>query len=225
MSLPVTTKPSGRAKSAPNSRELARERAIERIFDAAKRVFGEQGFAAASVAAIGREAGVTKGLVHHYFGSKRELWDRLKEHYGSELSAQVAVPAPEESGLERILAWVRGSFGYSRRNPEFLRLIAWAELENEYELPPSLLSASAEIDAMFCDARATGAIRDDIDPLHARAMVHQMMIGWSQTKRFFCPAWGRDPDSEKVDEAYLEDLIALVRAGLAPRANDNRRPT
>lgn len=37
-------------------------------------MFARDGFADASTAAVAREAGVTRGLVHHYFGSRRELF-------------------------------------------------------------------------------------------------------------------------------------------------------
>ena len=46
----------------------------EPILDAARRVFVRSGPAEASTSEIAREAGVTRGLVHHYFGTKRELY-------------------------------------------------------------------------------------------------------------------------------------------------------
>jgi AcrR family transcriptional regulator len=44
------------------------------VLEAARHVFARDGFAAASTAAVARDAGVTRGLVHHYFGSRRELF-------------------------------------------------------------------------------------------------------------------------------------------------------
>jgi AcrR family transcriptional regulator len=44
------------------------------ILAAARRVFVATNAAEASTAEIAREAGVTRGLVHHYFGTKRELY-------------------------------------------------------------------------------------------------------------------------------------------------------
>ena len=62
--------------SAPEpaySRLEADERS-EQILAAARRVFVRSGPAEASTTEIAREAGVTRGLVHHYFGTKRELY-------------------------------------------------------------------------------------------------------------------------------------------------------
>ncbi len=44
---------------------------------AAKRLFSEQGILAVSVRDIAREAGVTHGLVHHYFGTKEALAEEV----------------------------------------------------------------------------------------------------------------------------------------------------
>ena len=44
------------------------------ILAAARRLFSDDNYAAVSSAAIAREAGVARGLLHHYFGTKRELY-------------------------------------------------------------------------------------------------------------------------------------------------------
>jgi AcrR family transcriptional regulator len=44
------------------------------ILDAAREQFGERGYAAASVRGIARTAGVDPALVHHYFGTKEQVF-------------------------------------------------------------------------------------------------------------------------------------------------------
>jgi AcrR family transcriptional regulator len=46
----------------------------EQILACARRLFSERHYSAVSTADIAREAGVVRGLLHHYFGSKRELY-------------------------------------------------------------------------------------------------------------------------------------------------------
>ena len=46
----------------------------ERIADAARRLFAEQGFDRTSVRAVAAEAGVDPALVYHYFGTKQRLF-------------------------------------------------------------------------------------------------------------------------------------------------------
>lgn len=48
-------------------------RTIRRILDAAAESFGEQGFRGASMSAVAKAAGVSKGLLHYHFKNKEEL--------------------------------------------------------------------------------------------------------------------------------------------------------
>src|ERR1700686_5698167 len=45
----------------------------EQIIDAAMRVFAQKGFARATNKDIAHEAGITAGLIYHYFKSKEDL--------------------------------------------------------------------------------------------------------------------------------------------------------
>ncbi len=46
---------------------------------AARRLFAEHAIRAVSVRDVAKEAGVTHGLVHHYFGTKEQLIRRSSE--------------------------------------------------------------------------------------------------------------------------------------------------
>jgi AcrR family transcriptional regulator len=59
------------------------------VLEAARIVFARDGFAGASTAAVAREAGVTRGLVHHYFGSRRELFLGVLEELAARLPAAI----------------------------------------------------------------------------------------------------------------------------------------
>lgn len=58
-----------------------------RILDAAITRFGTQGVHGTSLRVIAADAGVTFATVHHYFGSKKELFDRCLETSYRELGA------------------------------------------------------------------------------------------------------------------------------------------
>jgi AcrR family transcriptional regulator len=57
----------------PRYQRLERDARREQILAAARRLYAEQGAAAVSTSAVAREAGVTRGLLHHHFGTKRDL--------------------------------------------------------------------------------------------------------------------------------------------------------
>lgn len=48
-------------------------RSVQRILDAAARLFGKEGFEGATMLAVARAAGVSKGLLHYHFRSKEHL--------------------------------------------------------------------------------------------------------------------------------------------------------
>lgn len=57
----------------PRTRLDAAERRAQ-ILDAANKLFAEHGYDAVAVDDIARAAGVTRGLVHHYFGGRKDVY-------------------------------------------------------------------------------------------------------------------------------------------------------
>jgi AcrR family transcriptional regulator len=66
--------PSAMATAAPRWARLEHDERRAQILTCARRLFSERHFGAVSAADIARAAGVARGLLHHYFGSKRELY-------------------------------------------------------------------------------------------------------------------------------------------------------
>lgn len=75
------------------------------IIDGACRVFLAQGFDAASMGAIAREAGVSKGTLYVYFRSKEELFEAIVEEQCRQQAEQIFaldINAPIEAELRRL---------------------------------------------------------------------------------------------------------------------------
>ncbi|MFG1658830.1 TetR family transcriptional regulator [Micromonospora chersina] len=72
----------------------------EAILTAARAAFADRGFDAASIRAIATAAGVDPALVHHYFGTKEELF-----------RATVAIPVDPAELVPRVLAGGRDEVG------------------------------------------------------------------------------------------------------------------
>jgi AcrR family transcriptional regulator len=58
----------------PRWRRLGPDQRREEIFACAQRLFGEKPYAEVSTTDIAREAGIARGLLNHYFGTKRDLY-------------------------------------------------------------------------------------------------------------------------------------------------------
>ena len=92
--MSVMTTPSSKAgtKGVPRA---ARER---QVLAAATEEFGRHGYEATTVAAVATRVGVTKPLLHHYFGSKQDLYLACLNPVGDRLlhaiRAAMTEPAP-----------------------------------------------------------------------------------------------------------------------------------
>ena len=80
--------------------ETGRRRRLEpdarraQILSVAVRLFGERGYAAVSTGDVARGAGVARGLVNHYFGTKKELYLEV-------IRVMLTVPEVALTGLPR----------------------------------------------------------------------------------------------------------------------------
>lgn len=66
--------PAGKRGSKPRWNRLDTDERRGQILDAARRLFTQRPYSSVSTADIADAAGVTRGLVHHYFGGKREVY-------------------------------------------------------------------------------------------------------------------------------------------------------
>ena len=64
----------------------------EEILDAANALFAERGYDEVSIEDIASCAGVTRGLVHHYFGGRKQVYIALLERLGAVREEQLPPP-------------------------------------------------------------------------------------------------------------------------------------
>lgn len=99
----ATVRRRGRPRGETDSRE--------RIISAAVDEFGEHGYDGATIRAIATRAGVDSALVHHYFGTKADLFAAA---IGMPIRPDIAVPeilaGPRDEVGERIVRFVLEAF-------------------------------------------------------------------------------------------------------------------
>lgn len=81
----------------------------EEILEAAAECFSQQGFAATSIDAVARHLGSTKGRVYHYFPSKMDLYNAVRDR-GMELSFDSIQPGyeAEAAAVDRLALMAHG---------------------------------------------------------------------------------------------------------------------
>ena len=106
----------------------------EMILRAAQQAFGELGFTAATVKDVAGRAGVSFGLVSHYFGSKQDLYlaaafdmaDRLVEKL-------IEATAGEGTGLDKVRRYMTAYFEFTEQHrhrfPVLLRCSPFSHLD------------------------------------------------------------------------------------------------
>ena len=80
------------AAEKPRRTRLDHDARKRQILGIARRLFSGSNYGAVSMDDVAREAGVTRGLLHHYFGGKRELYVEVVREMFRGTGAQPPVP-------------------------------------------------------------------------------------------------------------------------------------
>lgn len=89
------------------TRQLQAQATKNRLIDAALRVFAEKGFVGSTTKDIAREAGVTDGLIYHYFKSKEDLlWAGVEKNNMAPSLRKLVEQVHDQENLERTLVTV-----------------------------------------------------------------------------------------------------------------------
>jgi AcrR family transcriptional regulator len=183
-----------------------------RLVRAAARLFAERGYAGTSVAAIGAEAGVSRGLVNFHFGTKENLLsavitDLVSDWERNMFPADATAATPLEA--VRVLFDAHRRFVVQERDRARLLFRLQAEALN----PELGLSAFVELhdrwltltSAWWHAAVASG----EVDPTLDHNAVATFVIGGL---RGIALEWLMAPESVDVDAAYEQLWRAFERS-------------
>ncbi|POF34559.1 transcriptional regulator BetI [Roseibium marinum] len=94
------------------------------LIDATVDAIHERGYSDVTMAQIAKRAGVSGGLVHHYFGSKDQLLAATMRHLLTELGRAIRESLAEaQTPRERISAIIEGNFAVDQFQPAVIA--AW----------------------------------------------------------------------------------------------------
>ena len=201
----------------PQKRNAEATRAA--ILQAAHIEFLENGLRGTAVSAIAERAGVTKSLIHHHFGTKRKLWQRVKQQ-SMAAYAEEQLELLHGGSLDEALAvqTMEGFFRFLQRNPDVVRLLAWMYIDRDVQDigGVSLEFVGAGIEK-FREGQRLGLIRDDLDPRLILAAFVCLAEHWFQDRDFIARRFDAPISSEKLDDAYLETALKIFLDGIRAR--------
>jgi AcrR family transcriptional regulator len=205
------------ASSPPPRRRTRAEQAAatrRRLIDAAARLFARNGYTASTVAAIGEEAGVSRGLVNFHFTTKEKLLHAVIEQLVAELEEGMFPDDEEEDPLAALAVLIGAHRRFLTERPERARLLFRLQAE---ALNPALgLGAFAALHRRWVERTASwwerAVAAGQVDPALAHEDVTTLTIG---ALRGIALEWLLAPELVDVDRAY-EQLLGFLQRGLSP---------
>ena len=188
------------------------ERSVRRILDAAASVFGSEGYMGASMNAVARAAGVSKGLLHYHFRSKEHLLIEAQRVAFRRIHTQFEASHTPSTGREAALGAVDAMW-HSIRD-----LYRWAPfLVETLSLSSTSRSVSNHLDEFYVESMAllekgidrVFADTPDALPMPAdrlarlmRVNLHGLLVELALARN--------DADLQQADETYqdLRDVLA-----------------
>jgi len=185
----------GRTRLRPDARR-------EQLLDLGVRLLATRSLDELSIDLLAEEAGISRGLLYHYFGNKTAFHEAVVRHAADDLIAQTA-PPPGGEPLERLLVSVTAYVDYVLANFEgYVSLVRGAAGGNEtlrgiYENVRDVLD-----DRIFLED-AQGELIADTP--HNRLIVR----GWSAMVEELVITWRTRPG-----DVTREQLLAVIAGAL-----------
>ena len=139
--------------STPAYTRLDVDERRRQLLEAGERIFGERSYDEVSMSDIAKEAGISKGLLYHYFPSKKELFRATLEAAASTLAIQVdpdlSLPPQDRvaQSLDAYLDWIEShTAGYVRLLEDASRITEARELLTSVREETAQMIASQAVD-------------------------------------------------------------------------------
>ena len=193
---------------------------VDDIMNAAEDVFVASGFSGASMKRIADKAEVSKGLLYHYFPSKRELWNRVIErrvnqsHLPEKMVESVSAIAREGLGAIKEGRSHTTYFRFMRDNPQFVRMLAWLNAEEDFPCEPPMDMKETVIEKLR-ELQKKGIFRDDIDPRVFVIIYMALCETWFMSRSRISQWLDADMDSDEMSEIYIDTVGKILLDGMA----------
>lgn len=175
---------------------LSRDARIQCILEASQRVFSSRPYDEISIDEIAAEAAMSKGLLYHYFSSKRDL-------YLETLRAVLARVSQIPDNTPTLHACLDVFLSYFEQAPALIRMVFRGGIGSDAEAEALIKTYRQRQFSLFL--RAMGG--DDVDPL-----VRLALGGWINFFQEVCLQWleRRDVPREQVLVLLEQSLPAIL---------------
>ena len=196
----MTTAHTGRTRLHPETRR-------EQLLELGVRLLSTRSLDELSIDVLAEEAGISRGLLYHYFGNKQDFHRAVVRHAADDL-IRVTAPVPEGEPLERLARSLDAYVGYVEANyAGYVSLVRGAASGNDDLQRISEEARAALTDRIFDEAGGDGVL--GAFHLQDTPAVRLIVRGWSALAEEVVIAWVRDPRG-----VAREDLLTMLAAAL-----------
>jgi AcrR family transcriptional regulator len=210
----------------------------DRILDAALKEFGRFGYGAASMNRLVKGAGISKGAIFKYFGTKAGLFDYVYRSSLEEVKEQLRT-VRDSSGTEpffdRLEKVLRAGLEFTTRRPLsaaiYYRVIYTGDAPHGNRFLSEIQGTSRRfLKTLLEDGVKKGELRQDIDTEKTAFIIQSVLDRFLQAHylEFMAPAIDRPDLSEGSDpssgsEKWIREMADLFRNGLENRIRSEER--
>ena len=210
-------------------RERERQQHIRRILDVAESIFAKEGFFRATMRQIARKAEFALGTIYSYFGSKRQLYEKVIETKVNKLVDSVTKEMAEAPSVQgKVEKFIHTKMTFLHKNLLFLRLYL-AEVDVPRLDVNSILSRKVheKYDSMLCiltDIILRGIQKGLFKPMDVRVIVkaldgliNALALSWLDLAEAHLSL---ETDINTITELFLHG--ALVHQESTQNSNDRK---
>ncbi len=194
---------------SPKVSEKHLEDRRQQILDAAVTSFSRKGFHQATIEDIRLEAGLSRGAVYHYFKSKEDIINGLRQRSADETDSIFADVAEIDDPIDNLIGLVDSTLDRminpASLDANRLALFLWGEsLVNRRIMDGQLSSVGAyryTVEACVRGAQARGYINSDLEPSAIALVITAVLFGLQQQL-----SWEPDLDMSMARRVLLAIL-------------------
>jgi AcrR family transcriptional regulator len=197
----------------------------ERVLDAAIEEFSQKGYARASMNAVVERAGISKGALFNYFGSKSGLFafvykmalERIKGYLKA--VREQSKGEPFFSRLEKVMwagvIFIRNNSGLARI---YHHILFTGDSPYKASILEELQRESMDfLEGLIVDGIEGGDLRPDLDPRACSFMIQCVIDRFLQAHNleFVGNPLGLYQAQEEISRAWIQKILDVLRKGMA----------
>lgn len=200
--------------------QIAKPQRYEELLQAAAECFQKQGFAATSIDTVARHLGSTKGRVYHYFPSKIDLFNAVRER-AMELAYEGIRPgyALEVGPVERLTAMAQGHAMAMMRHHSYMQVLLdglqmqrfGATTEFQRQAMDRHLQERDAFEDMFREVIGEGITAGALSVERSSIVLQSFLVALNGPVFWYRP---REGDDDETRQAIADEVVRFALRGL-----------